>query len=147
MTRDSAKRSPGEGEAERRKLPNRTQWVHWNPTRERLATPGSEFCVVASDGGTKRKQPVLRPCDRAPKYTWSLRPSSFRVGGQHRGAVKARHRGSAGVREHGIGTMGFSGNLGEPQVPCGPNTGMWVEPVNNTQARRPRTSRPGRANQ
>src|SRR5512139_3659481 len=60
-----AKRSPGEGEAERPKLPDRTQWVNWNPTRERLATPGSEFCVVASDGGTKRKQPELRPCDRA----------------------------------------------------------------------------------
>jgi hypothetical protein len=32
-----AKRSPGEGEAERRKLPDRTQRV--NPARERLATP------------------------------------------------------------------------------------------------------------
>ena len=30
-------------------------------------SPGSEFCVVARDGGTKRKQPVLRPWDRAPK--------------------------------------------------------------------------------
>jgi len=29
--------------------------------------PGSEFCGVVSDGGTKRKQPVHRPCDRAPK--------------------------------------------------------------------------------
>ncbi len=67
MDRDSAKRSPGEGEAERRKLPDRTQWVYWNPTRERLAIPGSEFCVVVREGGTKRKQPVLRPCDRAPK--------------------------------------------------------------------------------
>ena len=28
-----------------------------------LATPGSEFCVVAREGGTKRKQPVLRLCD------------------------------------------------------------------------------------
>jgi len=24
----------------------RNSVVHWNPTRERLATPGSEFCVV-----------------------------------------------------------------------------------------------------
>ena len=46
----SAKRSPGEGEAERRKLPNRTQWVNWNPTRERLAIPGSEFCVAGQRG-------------------------------------------------------------------------------------------------
>lgn len=36
---DRAKRSPGEGEAERPKLPDRTQWVHWNPTRERMANP------------------------------------------------------------------------------------------------------------
>jgi len=78
--RDSAKRSPGEGDAGRRKLPDRTQWVKWNPTRERLATPGSEFCVVVSDGGTKRKQPVLRPCDRAPKVTivWCPRGSNLR---------------------------------------------------------------------
>jgi hypothetical protein len=34
-----AKRSPGEEEAERQKLPNRTQWVNWNPTRERMAKP------------------------------------------------------------------------------------------------------------
>jgi len=34
-------------------------------TRERLATPGSEFCVVVREGGTKRKQPVLKPCHRA----------------------------------------------------------------------------------
>ena len=40
-------------------------------------------------------------------------------GGQHRSAVKARHRGSAGVREHGKGTMGFSGNLGEPTSSLG----------------------------
>jgi hypothetical protein len=32
--------------------------VNWNPTRERLATTGSEFCVVASNGGMKRKQPA-----------------------------------------------------------------------------------------
>lgn len=25
--------------------------------------PGSEFCVVVREGGTKRKQPVLKPCD------------------------------------------------------------------------------------
>ena len=30
---------------------------------ERLATPGSEFCVVVSNGGTKRKQPVPKPGD------------------------------------------------------------------------------------
>jgi hypothetical protein len=34
-----AKRSPGEGEAEGWKLPERTQWVKCNPTRERLAKP------------------------------------------------------------------------------------------------------------
>ena len=43
---DRDKRSPVEGKAARRKLPERTQWVNWNPTRERLAIPGSEFCVV-----------------------------------------------------------------------------------------------------
>ena len=36
---DRDKRSPGEEEAERWKLPDRTQWVNWNPTRERLAIP------------------------------------------------------------------------------------------------------------
>ena len=36
---DRDKRSPGEGETERRKLPDGTQWVNWNPTRERLAVP------------------------------------------------------------------------------------------------------------
>lgn len=44
------------------KLSIETQWVS-NPTRKRLATPGSEFCVVVSNGGTKRKQPVLKPCE------------------------------------------------------------------------------------
>ena len=48
------------------KLSSGTQWVS-NPTRKRLATPGSEFCVVVSNGGTKRKQPVLKPCDGASK--------------------------------------------------------------------------------
>jgi len=61
--RSRAKISSGAGEAARPKPPNGTQWVHWNPTREKLATPGSEFCVVAREGGTKRKQPVLRLCD------------------------------------------------------------------------------------
>ena len=137
-----AKRSPGEGKAERRKLPNRTQWVNWNPTRRDWPNPGSGFCVVASNGGTKRKQPVLRPGDRALKCTGSPRPSRYRSGGQHQGAVKARHRGSTGVPEQGKGTLGFSGNLGEPQDPCGPKTGNGVRPVNNPLARRLRTSRP-----
>ena len=48
------------------KLSIGTQWVS-NPTRKRLATPGSEFCVVASNGGTKRKQLALKPCDSASK--------------------------------------------------------------------------------
>ena len=30
---------------------------------ERLATPGSESCVVIRDDGTKRRQPVPKPCD------------------------------------------------------------------------------------
>jgi hypothetical protein len=58
--------SPGAGEAHTWKLLNGTQWVS-NPTRKRLATTGSEFCVVAREDGTKRKQPVLKPCDRASK--------------------------------------------------------------------------------
>src|SRR5207253_2726822 len=36
------------------KLLERTQWVA-NPTRKRLATPGSESCVVVRNGGTKRR--------------------------------------------------------------------------------------------
>src|SRR5205814_6636663 len=39
-----ARKSPGAGEAQP-KLLERTQWVA-NPTRKRLATPGSESCVV-----------------------------------------------------------------------------------------------------
>jgi hypothetical protein len=34
-----------------------------NPVPERLATTGSEFCVVVRNGGTKRKQPASKPCD------------------------------------------------------------------------------------
>ena len=64
---------------------------------ERLATPGSEFCVVARDGGMKRKQRVLKLCDRASKDLGLLRSSSLSEGGQHRDAVKARRQGSAGV--------------------------------------------------
>jgi hypothetical protein len=46
--RHRAKKSPGAEEAGRLKPSNGTQWVQWNPTRERLATPGSEFCSVVS---------------------------------------------------------------------------------------------------
>ena len=59
---DRAKVSPGRGEA-------KSETLHWNSVGklkshpERLATPGSEFCIVASDGGMKRKQRVLKPCD------------------------------------------------------------------------------------
>src|SRR5438477_13056580 len=49
-----ARKSPGAGEAQP-KLLERTQWVA-NPTRKRLATPGSESCVVVRNGGTKRRQ-------------------------------------------------------------------------------------------
>ena len=49
------------------KLSTGTQWVHWNATRESLATPGNESCVVARESGTKRRQLVLKPCDRASK--------------------------------------------------------------------------------
>ena len=49
-----ARKSPGAGEAQP-KLLERTQWVA-NPTRKRLATPGSESCVVVQEGGTKRRQ-------------------------------------------------------------------------------------------
>jgi hypothetical protein len=48
-----ARKSPGAGEAQP-KLLERTQWVI-NPTRKRLATTGSESCVVAREGGTKRR--------------------------------------------------------------------------------------------
>jgi hypothetical protein len=71
---DVAPRSPGAGEARRPKPSSGTQWVV-NSHPERLATPGSEFCGVASDGGPKRKQRVLKLCNRAPKVIWSLRPS------------------------------------------------------------------------
>ena len=33
------------------------------PPGKGLPPPGSEFCVVVREGGTKRKQPVLKPCD------------------------------------------------------------------------------------
>jgi hypothetical protein len=71
---DVASRSPGVEEAGRPKPPNGTQWV-LNSHPERLATPGIEFCGVASDGGPKRKQRVLKLCDGTPKLIWSLRPS------------------------------------------------------------------------
>jgi hypothetical protein len=58
--------SPGAGEAHKRKLLSGTQWVI-NPTRKRLASPGSEFCVVVREDGPKRKQPVPKPWDGASK--------------------------------------------------------------------------------
>ena len=63
--RHRAKTSSGTEEAERPKPSKATQWVKSHPVK--LATAGSEFCVVVSNGGTKRKQPVLKLCDRASK--------------------------------------------------------------------------------
>ena len=57
-----ARISPGAGEASGPKPSNGTQWVI-KPHPGKLATPGSEFCVVVSDDGTKRKQRVLRLWD------------------------------------------------------------------------------------
>ena len=42
----SAKRSPGEGEAERRELPDRTQWVSWNPTGKDWPSPEASFASL-----------------------------------------------------------------------------------------------------
>ena len=59
---DRAKKSSGREEA-------KAETLRWNSVGtlnshpERLATPGSEFCVVVREDGTKRKQPVLKPCD------------------------------------------------------------------------------------
>ena len=36
----------------------------------------------------------------------------------------ARRRGPAGVQEQGIGTLGFPGNMGDPNTSLGPNAGM-----------------------
>ena len=36
----------------------------------------------------------------------------------------ARRRGPAGVREQGKGTVGFPGNMGDPNTSLGPNAGM-----------------------
>ena len=47
--------------AGRPKCSNGTQRVT-NPVPERLTTTGSEFCVVARNGGTKRKQLASKPC-------------------------------------------------------------------------------------
>jgi hypothetical protein len=62
------RKSPEGEEAARPKLPVVAQWVIKSHP-ERLTTPGSESCVVVREGGTKRRQRVLKPCDRASKYT------------------------------------------------------------------------------
>jgi len=42
---------------------------------------------------------------------------------QHPSAGKARREGLAGVEEQGKGTMGFPGNMGDPNASLGPKAG------------------------
>ena len=57
----------GKGKPRGRNFPTELSGYTGIPPGKGWPPPGSEYCVVASDGGTKRKQSVLRPCDRAPK--------------------------------------------------------------------------------
>ena len=65
-------------------------------------------CVPAARPARKRRQPVLKPCDRAPKLLcrWSLRRIGY--GGSTEAPRKVGCRGPAGVREQGKGTGGAS---------------------------------------
>jgi hypothetical protein len=76
---------------------------------------GSECCVLVwVTHRTKRTQRVRKPCYRASKDVSSRSPRRGRNGGH----ADALHRpgavGPAGVGEHGIGTGGFTRNLGSP---------------------------------
>lgn len=115
------------------------------PTRKGRSATGSEFCVVVREDGTKRKQRRPKPCDRASKVI-----SGGCLGGSNRrGHVRApqrtRRAGPPGSKNTAK-VERVRRELGSAAGPSGPMTGR-VKPVNNTQACRPPTSRPGRANE
>jgi hypothetical protein len=84
--------------------------------------------------GTKRRQRVPRPCDGAPKDGLSWEPSSWTSRGPCRSRRRAWRVGPAGVGEQGVGTQGFLGNLGGPELPPCVLSRLWG-PGDEPQAR------------
>jgi hypothetical protein len=89
-----------------------------NPARPRWAKqPEASLASCRVTARTKRRQPVPRPCDQAPKPFSSWEPSLL----TQAGATSRRRNwpgvlGPAGVQEQGIGTEGLPRNLGDPAV-------------------------------
>jgi hypothetical protein len=67
----------------------RRNLVGANPTPQRWPPAASESCVVTGNGGTKRRQRLLRPRASIPKVTHGGSPRPCRTRGQHEGAVTA----------------------------------------------------------
>jgi hypothetical protein len=91
-----------------------TQWVKV-PSGKGWQPAGSESCVVVSDGGTKRRQRVQKPCDRTPKVVLWPESSPSHPWGQHRDAAMPGVEVGPGS-ESGADAQGLPGNLGEPPV-------------------------------
>ena len=148
----------GRGEkrrCQRRETRCETWWVQV-PRRNGGPPAASASCVVTGDGGTKRRQRLLRPGASIPKETHRGGPRGLRTRGQQGGAVTAwrlppdrgrwpRHREGPPTRKDALGTRaeGFPGSweilLVRPQE--SPGVGVAGSPRSRAVGRVSRTRR------
>jgi hypothetical protein len=83
-----AKLGAGESLRQQRETRRETWWVQI-PRRNGWPPAASESCVVIGDGGTKRRQRLLRPGASIPKETHRGGPRCIRKRGQQGDAVTA----------------------------------------------------------
>ena len=112
-----------------RKVFARTRWVKlprgkgWQPT-------ASESCVVVRDGGTKRRQWVSKPCNRATKRQLSQKPSLSKLRGQHRCFVMPEAQVLPGSKSRAKVRVGSMGTWENPAYPVDQSQwGIWVNIV------------------
>ncbi len=89
----------------------------WPPPETSLA---SSLVRAARSVDSQCQSRVIEPRNNDK----SLESSRSHQRGQHRSAAVARRRGPTGVREQGKGTLGFPGNMGDPNTSLRPNAGM-----------------------
>ena len=95
----------------------------WQPT-------ASESCVVVRDGGTKRRQRVLKPCDRATKRQLLQKPSLSKLRGQYRCFVKPEAQVLLGSKSRAKVRVGSMGTWENPAHPVDQSQwGIWVKTV------------------
>jgi len=101
-----------------------TWWVQV-PRRNGWPPAASESCVVAGDGGTKRRQRLLRPGASIPKETHRGGPRDWRTRGQQGDAVTAwRSPPDRGMwPRHREGAPNAKGCVGDPEQKVSPEAG------------------------